>query len=156
MPSLSENGKTVKLCIHKCPKAAEFDPGVFPGVCLDQHRNEENGPDFDSKISQYEAAAEQHKHQAGTGDVDELLLHLSFECDQKGFFEHVLNDASKAIQHLMTKVPDPDNNEHMYPVHMLILSLEALAKPIVVVTIAEQDTSSACQAKTWLEMWKTV
>ena len=27
------------------------------------------------KISQYEAAAEERKHYAGTGDVDELLLH---------------------------------------------------------------------------------
>ena len=39
---------------------------------------------------------------------------------------------------------------------MLILSLEALKKPIVYVVIAEEDMSSACQAKTWLEMWKTV
>ena len=38
---------------------------------------------------------------------------------------------------------------------MLILSLEALLKPIVDVTIAEEDMSSACQAKTWLEMQKT-
>ena len=81
MPSISENGKTVKLWIHKCPKAAKFDPVVFQGVCLDQHRNENNGPDFNSKISKYEAAAEECKHQAGTGDMDELLLHLPFECE---------------------------------------------------------------------------
>ena len=118
MPHLSENGKTVKLWIHKCPKAAEFDHVVFPGVCLDQHRNEENGQDFESKISQYEAAAEECKHQAGTGDVNELLLHLPFECDQKGFLEPVSSDPSKAIQLLMTKVPNPDNDEKMYPVCM--------------------------------------
>ena len=92
MPSLSENGEIVKLWIHKCPKAAEDYPVVFPGVCLDQHRNQENGPDFDSKISQYVAAAEECKHQAGTGGVNELLLHLPFKCDWKGFFEPVSSD----------------------------------------------------------------
>ena len=84
-----------------------------------------------------------------------FLLHLPFECDWKGFFEPVLSDPSKAIQLLMTKVPNPDNDENMYPVHMLILSLEALENPIVDVAIAEGNMSSACQAKTWLEMWKT-
>ena len=150
MPSISENGKTVKLWIHKCPKAAEFDPVVLQGVCLDQPRNEKNGPDFNSKTSQYEDAAEECKHQAGTGDIDELLLHLPFECDQKGFFDLVSSDPSKAIQLLTTKVLDLDNNEQMYPVCMFILSLEALVKPIVDVTIVGHK-----QCMSRLEMWKT-
>ena len=49
----------------------------------------------------------------------------------------------------MTKVPDPDNDKKMYPVHILILSLEALEKPIADVPIAEEDMSSVKPRHGW-------
>ena len=52
------------------------------------------------------------------------------------------------------QVPDPHDDESTCPVCMLILSLEVLKKPIIDVTIAEQDTTHMSQAKTWLQMHK--
>ena len=37
---------------------------------------------------------------------------------------------------------------------MLILSLKVLKKPIIDVMIAQEDTTSTSQAKTWLQMCK--
>ena len=67
------------------PKAAEHNPLVFLGICLDQHASEAQGEDFDSKMTRYTEAVEICKHQAGTGETCELLVNLPFECDCKVF-----------------------------------------------------------------------
>ena len=57
-----------------CPKAAEFDPVVFQVFVWTSTGMKRMAKTLSQKISQYEDA-EECKHYAGTGDVDELLLH---------------------------------------------------------------------------------
>ena len=85
MPVLADGGKQVKVWICKEPKAAEYNPLVFLGICLNQHAPEAQGEDFNSKITRDIEAAEICKHQAGTGETCELLMNLPFKCDCKGF-----------------------------------------------------------------------
>ena len=82
MPVLADGGKQVKVWICKEPKAAEYNPLVFLGICLNQHASEAQGEDFNSKITRDIEAAE---NQAGTGETCELLVNLPFECDCKVF-----------------------------------------------------------------------
>ena len=106
-------------------------------------------------ITRYTKAADICKCQAGMGELSKLLLSLHFECDQKGFFEPISRDPTKAICLLTMQVPDPVNKENTYPVHLLILLLEVLKTLIVDVVIAEEDTTCTSQAETWLQMHKT-
>ena len=85
IPVLADGGKQVQVWICKEPKAAEYNPMVFPGICLDQHASQAQGDDFDSKITRYTEAVEICKCQAGTGETCELLVNLPFECDHKVF-----------------------------------------------------------------------
>ena len=153
-PVLADGGKQIQVWICEEPKAAEYNPLVFLGIFLDQHASEAQREDFDSKIIRYTEAVEICKCQAGTGETCELLVNLPFECDHKGFFEPVSSDPTKAICLLTTQVPDPHDDENTYPMHMLILSLKALEKPIIDFTISQEDTTSTSQAKTWLQMHK--
>ena len=87
IPMLVDIGKQGWVWICKKPKAAEYDPLVLPGVCFDQHTTEAQGEDIDLKITRYAEAVEICKHQAGTGELNELLLGLHFKCNHKGAFE---------------------------------------------------------------------
>ena len=58
MPMLVDSGKQAWVWIHKKHKQAEYDPLIFPGVCLDQHTTEAQGEDFDSEITRYTEVAE--------------------------------------------------------------------------------------------------
>ena len=150
-PALVSN-KTVKVWIQKHPCAAEYDLVFFPGVLLDQHQDNIQDDDFSTKLQHYDNASQEYKASVGTGDVDEITIHLPEKCDMRGFWEPI--PGAIGVHLLTTQVLDPDDPEKTYPVCLLILSLELAKKPIVDVEVAEVNAVKTSLAKTYMQMHK--
>jgi len=67
----------------------------------------------------------------GSGQTDVLIIDLPFECDNKGLYDLVSCSYNESICLLKTSCPDPEDDDKLHWVKVLIFSLgEAAAKSV--------------------------